>query len=221
LTSYSQKENFKDKSASFFIHIHQYFNEKVADSLSDVMNKNFQEFKSQVESKNDSLPQIIEIPRVAYFDFKNVKYFRINPTEYIEFEIISKNDSIISEKNISNISMISRDSLLMTIFQIDKFKTYDYKFQKPYRDFSSFKLAKIDKENIKEIGGFSCYEVVLESENRKFKMFVTDEIKLNYHPVINDINILKNYYPLYIKVTDKNYPEDVKFTEYRFIRGEY
>lgn len=75
------------------------------------------------------------------------------------------------------------------------------------------------KNDIREINGFNCFKVIysynepnveldflanVTSNSRE--LWVTQEIKCNYHPVINEIEILEKYYPLEII----EYSDDIK-----------
>jgi hypothetical protein len=81
------------------------------------------------------------------------------------------------------------------------------------------KLTEYKNEN-KLINGFNCFKIVysfktlgnsfdfmnLSSNNRE--LWVTEEIRCNYHPVINNTEILEKYYPLEII----EYSNDIKGT---------
>lgn len=63
------------------------------------------------------------------------------------------------------------------------------------------------KDETKTINGYKCYKVVyrfIEPENflnflaNTREIWVTETIKCKYHPLINDVEILKKYYPLEI-----------------------
>jgi hypothetical protein len=80
------------------------------------------------------------------------------------------------------------------------------------------KLTEFRNET-RVINGFNCFKVVYsyKASNKEFDFFtnaisnireiwVTQDIKCNYHPVINEIEILKKYYPLEIV----EYSEELK-----------
>ena len=217
----AQKEDFSKKGITFFIHKHKYFEKELSDSLSFEANKPKKRGKSITKKDSASITISIQPLRFAYFDKRSIEYFRVNPKEYISFSVNNLKDSVFNEDNFSNIIKVSRDSLMTTVFRIYDFKTIDYRFKKRYKDYSrNYVLKKVNLENRKKIMGFSCYEVILESDYKILKMFVTDEIMLNYHPVINDIKILQKYYPLHIIFMDKKFPKR-NFTEFRFTKGRF
>ena len=49
------------------------------------------------------------------------------------------------------------------------------------------------------------------------ELYVTEEINLNYHPNFNYKEILMKYYPLYLKLYHKDFPDD-RFDEYKFYK---
>ncbi|REH56164.1 hypothetical protein C7448_101197 [Tenacibaculum gallaicum] len=217
----AQKENFSDKSISFLIHSRRVQSKEIADSIRQKEKESFNKFKKNLEKTGDTINVNTEtIPSYASFDVRSVKYFRINPKEYIEFEIRDKNAPILHKNNFTNIVKITRDSLIMSFFSIDNFKVYDFTVEKGYNDFSNFKLTKKDLNDRKVIAEFDCYKVIMESDLKILEMYVSEQIDLNYHPIINDLKILKLYYPLYIKVMSKKLPQYI-FSEYNFVRDNY
>lgn len=219
LYSYAQEESFKDKGTTFFIKTRSYFSKQLADSLNNTRSKSV---TLEPVNPNDTSVVILDnVFEIAHYDRKKFTYFRINPKEYIYFNLRDLNDSIIYENNFTNISKVSRESLKQEIFQINNFKLLDYKFDAHTKEFSkNFKLVNLNEKNIRKIAGYNCYEVIFESETRILQLFVTKEIKLNYHPELNDPEILKKYYPLYIKIMSKQYPKR-SFTESIFYEGLY
>lgn len=214
-----QEESFKDKSITFFIKSRSYFSKQLADSINNKSPKTIT--LEPINLKDTNVVILNDLPSVAHYDSKSIKYFRINPKNYVFFEVRNIQDSIINEGNFTNISMISRDSLKQSVFRIDDFKMLDYRFNVTIKDFSkSFILTNTNKENQRKIAGYNCYEVILENDSKILQLFVTNEIKLNYHPQINDREILKKYYPLSIKIMNKKYPKR-SFTESIFYRGLY
>ena len=89
-----------------------------------------------------------------------------------------------------------------------------------YAEFYKNEIIEISefKNEIKTINGFKCFKVIysFNSQEKSFdfnnfsmnnrELWVTEEIKCNYHPVINDIEILEKYYPLEII----EYSNDIK-----------
>jgi len=59
----------------------------------------------------------------------------------------------------------------------------------------------------KKISDFDCFKVILTYEDEKnnttkYEMWVTKQIKLLYHPIINIKQVLENYYPLELISSD-------------------
>lgn len=89
-----------------------------------------------------------------------------------------------------------------------------------YVEFDKNEIIKLTeyKNETKLINGFKCFKMVysfkaldnrfnftnLSSNNRE--LWVTEEIRCDYHPVINEIKILEKYYPLEIL----EYSEEIK-----------
>lgn len=141
----AQEENFSDKSISFLIHSRRVQSQEIADSIRQKEKESFNKFKKNLKETRDRDTINVNtetIPSYASFDVRSVKYFRINPKEYIEFEIRDKNAPILHKNNFTNIVKITRDSLIMSFFSIDNFKVYDFTVEKGYNDFSNFKLIK-------------------------------------------------------------------------------
>jgi hypothetical protein len=206
--SIAQKETYTDKSALFVINQKYYISKKLVDSL----NKSRTITLKSVTGEEDDVS--IDLPKTASGS-ESIKYFIVNPDEFIEFAISDRLNPKFSNVGLSNTIKISRDSLKISVFNIFSFKISDYNYKERYKDFSNFKLKKINRNIKKEFCGFECYKVILESDNKILEMFVTENILLNYHPVLNDINILKKYFPLYLKFIDKRFPKD-KYSEYTF-----
>lgn len=205
---FGQKQSFKDKGITFMIHSRGYFSKKLADSLDIQSKKFYREFLLKTGKHKDSIEKEVDnFLRTAYYDSRSVKLFRVNPTEYIEMNIRNVNDSIFTEQNFTNITKISRDSLKISFFFIKEFKVSDTKFTKKPQSFSSYKFVSENKKKTKEIAGYTCYEVILESEFKRLVLYVTEEISLNYHPIINDPSIFRKYYPLLVRQEDKRFPK--------------
>lgn len=215
----AQKKSFSEKGITFFVKSRSYFSKQLADSLNGKLEKKI-ELKS-VNPKDTTTVIFDDILEIADYDRRSIKYFRVNPKNYIYFTVRNLKDSLINENNLTNITKIDRDSLNIDVFNIKNFKILDLNFKERYKDYGkNFKLIKTNLNNKKVIAGFNCYEVLFESETRILQMFVTEDIKLNYHPEINDKEILKNYYPLYIKMMKKKYPKR-SYTESVFYKGLY
>ena len=212
----SQNNSFKKKGITFIIKSQHYFNKSLADSL----NSNREKIRIKSLNPGDSTKVFFEeTPLIGSYNEENLKYFRINPNEYIIFLIKRINDSIINRKNFSSIIKISRDSLIKSYFNLNQYKIQSLGFKEKYRNIiSSYQIKHQINEERRSIAGFDCFKLVFENKNKIITMYVTDKISLNYHPIFNDLNVLKKYYPLYIKIVNKKYPKRV-FDEYIFSKG--
>ncbi len=116
-----------------------------------------------------------------------------NDTINFEFRIMDDyySESLFNNRGepISKIKYTDRDSLyqcIKSIMDIDESCTR--KSEVIYEDESGFKF-QFKRENTKEICGYNCFKVIAVKHNdnfanENFVMFVTEEIKLNYHPFI-------------------------------------
>lgn len=216
ISANAQKQSFTENGVTFFVKSRSYFSKQLADSLNKVSKKKI-ELKS-LNPKDTNVVVFDNILDIADYDIRSLKYFRINPKNYVYFVIKNLKDSITNDSYFTNIVKIDRDSLSNTIFNINEFTFSDFSYKEKYKNFNKdFKLVKTNNNKKKLIAGFNCYEVIFESESRILQMYVTEEIKLNYHPEINDEEILKKYYPLYIKMMSKEYPNH-SFNESYFFK---
>lgn len=132
------------------------------------------------------------------FSKKGIKY-------YIEY-----NDSLVTKKEIKN----GIDQYPVTInCSTRKFQN---EFNEGIYDLTTIKVLKLEvnKYNTKTIKGFKCFKVdfvfietvsnnkdytnFMSSFTTKREMWVTDIIKSNFHPIVNDMETLEKYYPLEI-----------------------
>jgi hypothetical protein len=66
----------------------------------------------------------------------------------------------------------------------------------------NFELLAVNKDKIKIICGYTCYEQLYKSKTNSIlylQLYGTDEIDFNYNPAFDDIHLMKTFYPLYVK----------------------
>ncbi|WP_028889932.1 hypothetical protein [Tenacibaculum ovolyticum] len=131
-------------------------------------------------------------------------YYRVKDsliTSYAKYkgEIIGDYD-VINMRNSITYKLAKKDSVTKYLKELYKYN-------------SSINQLKIKeyKDSIKVINGYRCYKVEfndtekLEVEgsffkfNKSYELYVTDELKLKYHPFFRYKEILNKYYPIQIK----------------------
>ena len=212
-----KKEEFKEIYGHFVIKLHSVSTQKFAD--------NFKAENSQAEIKWEGdvsplTPSPPPIPEIAVFDRKNIAiHFIIMPKHYTQYTIPNdfENDST-ATYGILDIIKIDKENLNTTKFVPLRYEMYE-SYPKTYADFNTFKLLKENREIKKRIAGYDCFQILLENIKNKMiiELYVTEEIKLNYHPNFNYKEILDKYYPLNIKVYNKDFPND-RYDEYSFYK---
>lgn len=170
---------------------------------------------------NKSKPNILTptAPSIAVFDRKKSTHFLISPEKFIYYTIPDEfeNDSLVLI-GISSIYKIDRNTEKITSFSPLSFEQMgDY--QVTYKSDDRFQLVKENQNKTKQIAEFNCYQVLLKdtNTNRTVEMYVTDEIRLEFHPIFNVKKYLAQYYPLNIKIYDPEFPQD-NYKEYTFYR---
>jgi hypothetical protein len=155
------------------------------------------EVEKMVQNFEMMLPFIIEEPRQ-----------KIKIHHEFNFDTITKYYSI--EGEINNRIFINR------ISNVAKNENNEYV---EIENNDIIKLTEYKNET-KLINGFKCFKVVysLKALNNNFdfinltlnnrELWVTEEIKCNYHPIINEIELLEKYYPLEIL----EYSDEIKGT---------
>ena len=143
-------------------------------------------------------------------------HFLVMPKHLIRFAVSNdfEPDSTVTS-GISKISKISRDSLVLTEFN---YAYFNQSSRKLITDFeSSYDIQEIDKTDRKTILGFDCYKIVLHHNftNQMMELYATEEIKLAYHPVFQEREYLKDFFPLYIRQYNEG-SKNLKYTEYKF-----
>ena len=205
-------EKQKEISGHFIFKEHWVISQK----YSNTMGKRESESLSALRK---SIPNIPTPPSVAVFDRNKSIHFLISSDKFIYYAIPDEfeNDSTVSF-GVSGIFKIDRETKKMTRFSPWNFELFDgYKI--PYQEDDRFELLEENKTNKREIDKFICFQVLLKDTNTNLlvEMYVTEEINLDFHPVFNVKKYLDNYYPLYIKSYDPEFPEDY-YKERTFFR---
>ena len=118
-------------------------------------------------------------------------------------------DSIITQYKMNN-NNIKEDVMTLN----SKTRTFSNDLTNGYYNYSENNIIDIKefKDDIKTISNFKCFKVIytysepdfdefsslMSSYINKIEMWVTDKIKSDLHPIINDKQILEKYYPLEI-----------------------
>ncbi|WP_435578062.1 hypothetical protein [Gilvibacter sp.] len=150
----------------------------------------------------DSYSQIQLINRKNYFlDYRTQEEVR----DGFKYTIIS------SMKQVQKDSLKKREFRPVT-FQLTSYKSFSNKDNFPYR------IIETDENRTKTVDGFNCFYVKMESikfPGRFIDMYVTNQIKLAYHPLISSSKIISQFYPLYMKIYNGEFPND-DYKEYTF-----
>lgn len=219
--SFCQKQSFKDIYGRFIIKEHRLTSKVYADAVNIAKDSlpTGKWISAQTGKIDSLLPPPPAVPDLAVSDFKRFKHFVVKPEYYIMYNISYNTfdyDTLGSEPR--KIIKVNREDLSAESFstfnftlrkeQIHKANICNYILEKEYRD-----IKKI-------ISGYTCFKVILKNPkkpNYTLELYVTEDIKLNYHPVINCNFIIDDYFPLYIKEYHQDYPND-NFMEYSFIK---
>ncbi len=160
-------------------------------------------------------------PPLAVFDRKKSTHFKISPEYYTYYSFPDefKTDSTVSY-GISNIHRIDRSTNKRKTFSTTSFNLLDGT-ETRYQDDHRYSLLAENKNLTKEICGYNCFQVLMRDNNtkREVELYVTAEIKLEFHPVLNLKKCLSKYYPLYIRFYNTELPEE-EFREYQFFELE-
>lgn len=162
---------------------------------------------TQITELKKALISIIEEDLNKEIENKDLKYHQIFKNHSI-INYATFNGNVIENYNFidthkKTFKTIAKDSTSIILENI------------PYQ-YSQNEIIKINefRDEIKTINGFKCFKIIMlfrlnsndEDEFESFmqqylhkkELWVTDKIKCNYHPVINDEEILSKYYPLEI-----------------------
>lgn len=219
-----KKEEFKEIYGHFLIKKHSVQTQKYADSVDNSITTIDAKWEVAVPLGSPmppTPPPPPPLPKTAVFDRKDfIFHFIIMPKYYTQYTIPNefKNDSILSY-GIRDVIRIERENLNRTEFSPWRFEIYEGN-PKNYGDFKRYYKFIAENKNVKKIiEGYNCFQVILKNikTKRMVELFVTDEINLNYHPNFNYKEILENYYPLYLKIYHKDFPNDC-YEEYKFYK---
>lgn len=199
----------------FFIEYHAYQSEKFTDRYREVKMQELEDFKS---GKSITPP-----PPPAYslapFNSRERDYMYVTSDKIFFWQTPRFHDNEISEGGemvqlrsvVQN--TINRDSLTLLNSSI----LLDDVFNRPpqpikYISSERLPIVSTHKEIRKKINGIDCYKVVLKDLHYRYgdmvEMYVTEDIKLEYHPQINVKDYLDQFFPLYVKFYNQKMPED-------------
>lgn len=217
--SYCQDNNSFSKTITYFIvKQRSYTSKKYADEINKINSE------AQTGKWEGGFSGIINPPPPLPNEFpSNHKWFlnfTITPKYYIQYHFVDNNfESDTLYPAINYIKKISREDLSVTSFSPLWFTTKTEKLNK--MNICNYNIITEYRNVKKNMSGYNCFKVILKNKtnpNYLIELFVTENIKLNYHPIVNCPNILDKYYPLYIKKYLKEYPND-NFNEYHFVKS--
>ena len=167
--------------------------------------------------KDDPNPPPVP-PPPSVFDLRSNIHFIIRENSFIHYSIPNEfvNDSLVA-RGIYNIYKVDRKSLTIDEFSPNFFRLMEDTKPLFYRD-QYLEIAEENYDNRKNILGYDCFQVILK-ENTGYltELYVTEDLILEFHPVVNAKIILSKYYPLYIRRFDPRFPTD-NYREYKFIK---
>ncbi|MDT0553498.1 hypothetical protein [Urechidicola vernalis] len=173
---------------------------------------------SELNSKTDSLINVAYNPK-GKDSAINKELKEMQMTEFLtrtpetEIYVEVENDSIWrytkqNGKMIGDYFMIQKNSGILNYY--DKSKSVNYRkydlFEKNYK----YEIIE-NKKDRKEIKGFDCFKLTLIKQNAEsdlgntvYEMYVTDQIELPIHSVINLSKLVPNTFPLEIRISEEN-----------------
>ncbi|MEP2059049.1 MAG: hypothetical protein ABJJ05_14650 [Maribacter litoralis] len=209
-----EKQNFTDINGHYVIKERWVVSQIYADSVEK------EELDSRIKkggSTNDFITPTP--PGIAVFDRKSNIHFLIESEQFIFYKINDefKSDTPLSV-GISSISQIDRINKKMKSFSPNRFET-GVEHEIIYKNDDRFQLMEVNKNMRRQICNRDCFQVILNdtNTNRQVEMYVTEEMIIEYNPVLNVKKYLTDYYPLYLKFYDPKFPED-NFREYEFYK---
>lgn len=166
---------------------------------------------TQINELKQTLKNLVEEDLNLKIEEKDLKYHQCFKKRLV-INYTTFNNNVIENYNIINtnkkaIKIIAKDSTTIISDNI------------PYK-YNQNEIIEITefKDETKNINGFECFKVIMlykpnNDENNEFECFmnqyihkrelwVTDKIKCNYHPIIDDKEIMTKYYPL--EITESN-----------------
>jgi hypothetical protein len=163
----------------------------------------------------------------------NRKLKEVQMTEFLtqtpetEIYVEIQNDSIWrhtkqKDKIIGDYFMIQKNNGILNYY--DKSKSVNYKNYDLFAQKNKYEIIENRKDK-KQIKGFDCYKLTLikkdtESDlgNTIFEMYVTDQIELPIHSVINLNKLVPNTFPMEIKISKEKLSGIIEL--YELIRVE-
>lgn len=216
-----EKEDFKNKMVCFIIKSHVYQSQIVADSLLNVEKKLLDEFKS---GKSLFPPPPPARLAMAY-DEKHVDYLLVS-SEKLIFQYMPRfltgkdgHQKYVNLKALGYIN-ISRDSLTQNTRNLMS-DVFDRKKPIPirYEEKESFPIVSENRDVVRTINGFKCHQIIMKDDlsgtGNLIEMFITEEIRLEYHPFLKVKEYLDRFFPLYIRSYDPNFPIE-SYEEYNY-----
>lgn len=169
------------------------------------------------------MKQLIEEPNLL--GFFSMVFSKKDNKFYLEYQ-----DSIVTKGEI--VKDVEETSLIINY----KTRKYDNGFAQGYYDFSKNVILDFieDKKSKKVINGYECFKVIYSFKESSTnsqddydllmslykttrEMWVTNKIKSEFHPVVNDKMILDKYYPLeIIETTDMFKGMNIKYVLDKF-----
>ncbi len=220
LNSYAQQDvSFANSLENFIIKQRSLYSTKYADRINKELKEGFEKMKEK-PSSGINIP-LLPPPKVVASDFKQFIYFTVTSKYYIQYSTVNnvfESDSLIGPA-INSIKKIDRESLSVTEFNPSLFTKSTEELHEKH--ICTYQIEKEYKDAIKYIAGYKCFKVTLFNAINPYygmEMYVTEDIKLNYHPVMNCKETLNKYFPLYIKIFSKDYPND-HYEEYMFFKS--
>ena len=166
--------------------------------MNNEINLNFEQVIGEIKSE--------EISKAKFFQHK----IESNLIQYFAYDSIVTRDYEIINLKSGSLKVFATDSTTV----LNDFKEY------PFYD-SKIINIKVNKNIKKTILGFDCFQVIVdyyefndfreESQDYDFEKFmskypnqmtlwVTNEIKLNYHPIVKFKSILEKFYPIQVEI---------------------
>ncbi|GER60391.1 hypothetical protein ULMA_24990 [Patiriisocius marinus] len=135
------------------------------------------------------------------------------PIVNIHLEIIK--DSIWRHKTqdgvmLGDYIMIHKNSGVLHYY--DKLKSWNYRKHDLFAENHLYELIE-NRDNRKEINGYDCYQLILilqendsDFGNTIYEMYVTNQINLPIHSVINLTKLVSNTFPMEISISSEKSP---------------
>ena len=172
---------------------------------------------TELKSKTDSLIDTTYNPK-GKDSLTNKKLKEMQMTEFLtqtpetEIYVEVKNDSIWrhTKQNgemIGDYFMVQKESGILNYY--DKSKSVNYRKYDLFAKKHKYEIIE-NRKVIKEINGFDCYKLTLIKKdaqsdlgNTIYEMYVTDQIELPIHAVINLTKLVPNTFPMEIRISEE------------------